>query len=104
MGMVWEVMITALCAVGLALCGWWLLGRLLRPLPKAAVWAVIPGWNDGDGLEHTVRALVWLRSMGLLNCPIVIADMNLTPAGRELAARLALRWPCVSVRSAEKLP
>lgn len=92
MGMVWDAIITALCAAGLAFLGWWLLGRLLRPIPKTAVWAVVPGRNDGAGLEQTVRALVWLRGLGLLDCPVVIEDVDLNPEGRAVAERLAQRW------------
>ena len=37
----------------------------------------------------------WLRSLGLLNCPILLADMGLSPEGREIALRLIRRWPDV---------
>ena len=34
-----------------------------------------------------------LRGLGLLRCPIVVADAGLTPAGWDLALRLTARWP-----------
>ena len=95
MGMVWETIAAILSAVGLALLGWWLLGRLLNPIPNGAIRAVIPGRTDGRGLEQTVRALVWLRGMGLLDCPVLIEDIDLNPEGRAVAERLARRWPRV---------
>ena len=83
--------------------GWWLMGRLLRPIPRTAICAVIPGRGEGDGLEQTVRALAWLRGMGLLNCPVLIADAGLTSEGRETARCLARRWPGVELCSADEL-
>ena len=41
--------------------------------------------------------------MGLLRCPIVIADAGLTPAGWELATRLTARWPEVILWPAGEL-
>ena len=80
-----------------------LTGRLLRPIPHSAVYAVIPCRGDGEGMEQTVRALVWLRSLGLLNCPVILMDAGLSPMGRETALRLALRWPDVVLWPAEDL-
>ena len=88
-----EVLTALFCAAGLALALWWLVGRLLRPIPRQKLCALVPGRGDGEGLEQSVRAFIWLRSLGLLSCPVVIADAGLTSAGRELALRLALRWP-----------
>ena len=39
-------------------------------------------------------ALAWVL-LGLLSCPVVIADVDLTPQGWELALRLTTRWPGV---------
>ena len=103
MGILGEILLTALCVLGLSLAGWWLTGRLLRPIPHSAVYAVIPCRGDGDGMEQTVRALVWLRSLGLLNCPVILMDAGLSPMGRETALRLALRWPDVILWPAEDL-
>ncbi len=98
-----DVLLAAVCAAGLAACAWWLLGRLLRPIPSRGVFAVIPGEGDGGGLEQSVRAFIWLRSLGLLTCPVVIADSSLTPEGREVALRLAARWPDVALWPADHL-
>lgn len=90
-----DIMMTVLCALGLAFLVWWLFGRLLRPIPAQQVRALIPGRGDGGDLEQSVRAFIWLRGLGLLNCPIVIADVDLTPQGWEVALRLTVRWPGV---------
>lgn len=98
-----DVLLAAVCAAGLAACAWWLLGRLLRPIPSRGVFVVLPGRGDGGGLEQSVRAFIWLRSLGLLACPVVIADRSLTPEGREVALRLAARWPDVALWPAGRL-
>ena len=56
---------------------------------------IISGRGEGEKLEQQVRSFLWLRALGLLRCPIVIADAGLTPAGWELALRLTARWPGV---------
>ena len=95
MGMVWEVLVTLVCAVALAMVSWWLFGLLLRPLPGREAKLDLSGRGEGEDLEQQVRSLIRLRGMGLLRCPVVIVDVDLTPAGRELALRLAARWPGV---------
>ena len=83
---------TAVCVIGLACLGWWLAGKLLCPVPSSGTWVVLAGRGEGDGLEQKVRAFLWLRSLGLLRCPVVIADMGLNEQGKEVVGRLALRW------------
>ena len=103
MGLLWDIILSVLCVLGLAFLGWLLFGRLLRPAPDNAMCAVVPARGDGERLEQAVRAMIWLRGLGLLNCPVVLADTGLTPQGRALAMRLALRWPNVIVWPAEHL-
>jgi len=90
-----DVCLTAVCVLGLAFLLWWLFGRLLRPMADGRTRVLIPGRGEGEDLEQAVRALIWLRGMGLLSCPIVIADVDLTPGGWELALMLTARWPGV---------
>ena len=94
----------AVLAVGL-LGGfsWSFTGRLLRPIPARNVRLVIAGRGAGEELEQTVRGLMWLRGLGLLSCPVVIADVDLTPQGWELALRLTLRWPDLALWPASAL-
>ena len=98
-----EIIGGVLCAMGLGLAAWWLFGRLLRPIPSQRLYGLIPGAGDGKTLEQSVRAFVWLRGLGLLDCPIVIADVGLSARGRELALRLTLRWPEVILWPAGEL-
>lgn len=103
MGVFRDAALAAACICGLALVGWWLFGLLLRPLPGREAKVVIPGRGSGEELEQLVRSFIWLRGLGLLRCPIVIADAGLTPAGWELALRLAARWPEVALWPASDL-
>ncbi len=95
MGTFWDAALAVVCILGLALVGWWLFGLLLRPLPGREAKVVLAGRGGGEALEQQVRSFLWLRGLGLLRCPIVIADVGLTPAGWELALRLTARWPGV---------
>ena len=97
-----EICLTAVCVLGLGFLAWWLMGRLLRPIPERCARVVLSGRGDGAELEQTVRAFVWLRSLGLLNCAIVIADVALDVQGREVALRLSERWPGVALWPAEQ--
>lgn len=67
------------------------------PGPRAEDLAVLEGQGDGGGLEQSVRALMWLRSLGLLRCPVVTVDLGLDREGLAVAQRLALRWPVVDL-------
>ena len=95
MELISDIFLTAVCTLGLAFAAWWLFGRLLRPIPDQRVQVLIPGRGEGEGLEQSVRAFIWLRGRGLLNCPIIIADVDLSPQGWEMALRLTVRWPGV---------
>ena len=103
MGLISDIFLTAVCTMGLAIAAWWLFGRLLRPIPGQGVRVLIPGRGEGEGLEQSVRAFIWLRGLGLLNCPIIIADVDLTARGWELALRLTVRWPGVVLWPADHL-
>lgn len=98
-----DAALAAVCVLGLGGTLWWLLGRLLRPVKGGGVLAVIPTRGTGEGLEQSVRMLIWLRSLGLLTCPVVIADLGLGQAGQDVALRLAARWPEVIVWPAGQL-
>jgi hypothetical protein len=101
--MVWEGLLTLLAVLGLVLLGWVLFGRMVCPVPGRELVVVLPAKDNGGTLERDVRGLMWLRSLGLLRCPVVIADMGLTPEGVRLAHLLAERWSVVSVVLAEQM-
>lgn len=98
-----DGLLTVACILALACLGWWLMGRLLCPVPGSGTWVVLTGHSNGEGLEQKVRAFVWMRSLGLLRCPVVITDAGLDAQGREIALRLAARWHGVILCSADTL-
>lgn len=94
---VWEIVLTVLCLMGLGLLVWCLMGRLVCPVPGAGGPGRPGGAGGRRGAEQSVRALMWLRSLGLLRCPVVIVDLGLDREGLAVAQRLALRWPVVDL-------
>ena len=102
--MVGEIFWATAAVLAAAALSWWCLGLLLRPAERTGrVLVVIPGRDGGLHLEQTVRLWVWLLSLGLWSGEIVIADLDLTPEGRELALHLASRWEPVVLRPADQL-
>lgn len=77
-----------LAAFGLVSLGWLALGWLLLP-GVCPVRAVVEAREAGDGLEQTVKALLWLRRTGLWRGAIVIDDHGLDERGAALARTLA---------------
>ena len=90
-----ETLTAMICVLGLTALGWWLLGRLLCPLPCGGCFILLCGRGDGNGLEQSVRGFMWLRGLGLVRAPVLIADAGLSTEGRSLALELAKRWPGV---------
>lgn len=89
-----EGLTATLAVLGLTGLAWWLLGRLLRPLPGGS-YILLRGRGAGAGLEQSVRGFVWLRGLGVVKSTILIADLGLDREGREIALRLCARWPGV---------
>ena len=77
-----------LAAFGLVSLVWLALGALLLP-GRCAVRLVIPARGGGEGLEQTVKGLLWLRNTGLWRGGIVIEDRGLDEGGAALARTLA---------------
>ena len=77
-----------LAAFGLVSLGWLALGALLLP-GRCAARLVVSARDGGEGLEQTVKGLLWLRRAGLLRGEIVIEDCGLDGDGVALARTLA---------------
>ena len=77
-----------LAAFGLVSLGWLALGALLLPGCCAARFTV-SAQDGGEGLEQTVRGLLWLRRTGLWRGEVVIEDCGLDEDGAALARMLA---------------
>lgn len=92
MGVFWEAVLTFFAVFGLIMLIWVLLGRMLRPIPGRGMCILLPGQGGGEGLEGTLRGVIWLRSLGLIRCPVIIADAGLDQEGKALVGRLTQQW------------
>ena len=88
MGSVFQCLAVLLVAFGLVCLGWLAVGALLLPGVCPAR-MVVDAKGSGDGLEQTVKALLWLRRAGLWWGEVVIEDCGLDEAGSALAHALA---------------
>ena len=88
MGSVFQCLAVLLAAFGLVCLGWLAVGALLLPGVCPAR-MVVDAKGSGDGLEQTVKALLWLRRAGLWWGEVVIEDCGLDEAGSALAHALA---------------
>ena len=77
-----------LAAFGLVSLGWLALGTLLLP-GRCAARLIISIRDGGEGLEQTVKGLLWLRRTGLWRGEIIIEDCGLDRDGIALAQTLA---------------
>lgn len=82
-----QFLAALLAAFGLVSLGWLAMGWLLLP-GVDPVRAVVEARADGEGLEQTVKALLWLRRTGLWRGAIVIDDHGLDEKGAALARAL----------------
>ena len=77
-----------LAGFGMVSLGWLALGTLLLP-GRCAARFTVSARDGGEGLEQTVRGLLWLRRTGLWRGEIVIEDCGLDGDGAALARMLA---------------
>jgi hypothetical protein len=98
-----EVLLAALTVIGLLSLGWSLFGRMLTPVGPGAVYAVVPASGGGEGLEQTVRGLLWLRGGELAGLTVLVADTGLNEQGRQLAEGLCRQWEQVLLCGPETL-
>lgn len=83
-----TVLQSLLTALGALTLVWLLLGLFLCPLgADGSVSVTIRLYGDAAGLEHSLRALRWLRESGLLAAQVHLEDEGLTPEGRERVQR-----------------
>lgn len=77
-----------LAVFGMACLVWLAYGWLLLP-GSCPIRAVVLADGGGEGLEHTVKGLLWLRRTGLWRGSVAIRDAGLNPEGLMLARALA---------------
>lgn len=82
-----QLLAVLLAAFGLVCLGWLAMGWLLLPGVEP-VRAVVEARGNGEGLEQTVKALLWLRRTGLWRGAVVIDDHGLDERGAALARAL----------------
>lgn len=87
---VFQFLAVLLAAFGLVSLGWLALGALLLPGVCPAR-MIIEARGGGEGLEQSVKALLWLRRTGLWWGEVVIEDCGLSREGEALARALAQR-------------
>ncbi|MBD5133239.1 MAG: hypothetical protein HDT38_02025 [Clostridiales bacterium] len=90
MTQVFQFLAVLLAAFGLVSLGWLAMGALLLPGVCPAR-MVVDAKGGGEGLEQTVKALLWLRRAGLWWGEVVIKDRGLDENGSALAHALARR-------------
>lgn len=83
-----QFLAVLLAAFGLVSLGWLILGALLLP-GVCAGRMVVTAQGGADGLEQTVKAVLWLRRTGLWRGEVVIEDCGLDGDGAALARTLA---------------
>lgn len=85
------------CVLVMAGGAYLLLGLLVRPgrTDARGVWTVVYASGEGEDLEQRLRALMWLRGLGLQSGRILLVDGGLSARGREVADCLTRRWPVV---------
>lgn len=74
------LIVGTLAAFGLFSVLWALFGWLL-PGGKGG-WLLYPG-KPGEGELSFVRRYLWLKGIGLLNCPLIVADLGLSCRERQ---------------------
>ena len=99
-----EIILATLAVIGLLSLGWSLFGRMLTPVGPGPVYAVVPASGGGEGLEQTVRSLLWLQGGELAGVTVVVADMGLDEDGRRLAEALCRQSEQVQLCAAAELP
>ena len=99
-----EAVLATLCVLALVGVAWWLVGRTMRPIPGKKARIFLAGRGNGEQLEQTVSGFLWLRWLGLLNCPMVIVDVDLDQEGYELALNLAKKWSGIAVWPLNHVP
>ena len=99
-----EILTAILCGVLLLVVNRLLFLHLIAPAQQGTipVFAVLPAAGDGDGLEHTLRHLQWLREERLGRFTLLIVDAGLTPAGQALVQTRLRRDPALLFCPAEE--
>lgn len=92
--MAWYFLVAVLAAMGLMSLLWCLIGWML-PASRSG-WLLCPAGADGPGF---VPVYLWLNSLGLVRCPLVVLDL-----GMDGQLRRQLEEKGLEVWDPEQLP
>lgn len=87
-----------LASAALLLLMWQLRGAMLLPVRlgrKQELALILKTADSEDGLEHTVRSLLWLVENGTLPASIVIEDAGLCEEARLAAQLFEKQYACI---------
>lgn len=80
--MLWQLLAVILAGIGVVSVAWGLFGWLLSGCAKG--WILCPGRQDALAVAYVC---LWLRSAGIVRCPVVVVDYGLDTAARSSLAR-----------------
>ena len=75
--MVWNLCLVTMAVFGTLSAIWCLLGWLLPSVGEVMI------CREAADTHAAVRRYLWLRGMGLIRCPLIVADRDLTDAERS---------------------
>ena len=87
-----------LATTALLLLLWQIRGTMLLPVRlgrKQELALILKSADNEDGLEHTVRSLLWLVENGTLPASIVIEDIGLSADAKRAAQLLEKQYACI---------
>lgn len=82
----------------LAIC----FARALLPVEKAFIF--LPVKDKGEDLQQRLYALMWLKNLGILRCPIYLLDQGLNAEGHSQIAQLTNRWQDIKICEKKDFP
>ena len=85
---------------------WSLYGSLRTPVrtgQSCGVFTLITATGDADGLEQTLKGLVWLEKNGLVSTEIFIVDCGMDADGQTQARLLAKKYGNITLTQPEEV-
>lgn len=90
-----DILLALALVLALAIFGTLCVARAL--FPCNGLYLMVLAQGDGENLQEKLYALMWLRGLGLLSCPIYLVNRGLSSEGLLLVEHLSARWPQVSL-------
>ena len=100
-----TVTLAILAAAIVLLLLWMLRGAALLPIRLGkgqSLTLLLRAAGSGEGLEQTVRALLWITENGTLPGSIVIEDAGLDPDAKEALVLLQARFDRICIRTSRE--